>query len=239
MRLAVKLFIFLLPAVVFSQGSYLNVSLFDDTEFFVTFDNTSYNQPGSYAEFDQISPGEHNLKIIKYDATVPAQGSVLFEGKVKIPAGYDLYAVIDEYNAFTIFKKVKYFNNRCEWGCENRKKCGDKDGEKLNESYNEKADDCKYKIIKEDEYKALKKDINNRNFEATNSTVLKSAAEKNYFSSDQVRELLGFFTFEDSKLDIAKALYPRVCDKNNFFKVYSAFSFDSSVEELKNYISGK
>jgi len=240
MRFAVKLIIIILfPVITFSQSSYLNISLFDDTEFYVVFDNTSYSDPGNYAEFDQVSPGEHLLKIIKYDASMSAKGNTIFEGNVKIPSGYDIYAVIDEYNSFYIYKKVKYYNNRCDWSCQNRKSCGDKGEIKHNESYTEKADDCKYKVMKDDDFKSLKSDINNRNFESSNTTIIKSAAEKNFFSSDQVRELLNFFTFEDSKLDIAKSLYSRVCDKKNFFKVYSAFNFDSSVEELKNYISGK
>lgn len=240
MRLAVRLLILVIfPLLTYSQASYLNVSLFDDTEFYVVFDNAAYSDPGNYAEFDQVSPGEHSLKIIKYDASQSAQGNVIFEGKVKIPSGSDIYAVIDEYNSFYIYKKVKYYNNRCEWGCENRKKIGDKGEIKHNENYNDVPDDCKYKVMKEENFKELKQDINNRSFESTNITVLKTAAEKNYFSSEQVKELLGFFTFEDSKLDIAKSLYTRVCDKKNFFKVYSAFNFDSSIEELKNYISGK
>jgi hypothetical protein len=177
--------------------------------------------------------------MIKYDESVPEQGIVIFEGKIKVPAGYDIYLVIDEYNTPVIYKKVKYNFNRCECVSETRKKCGDKNGVKNKEINKENPDDCKYRIIKEDDFKDLKKSINSRNFETSNISIVKTAIDKNYFSSEQIRELLSYFTFESTKLDIAKYSYQKVCDKKNFFKVYDAFNFDSSIEELKNYISGK
>ena len=77
------------------------------------------------------------------------------------------------------------------------------------------------------------------NFESTNLNIVKTAIDKNYFSSEQLREILKYFNFESNKLEIAKYAYTKICDKNNFFKVYDAFNFDSSIDELKNYISGK
>lgn len=93
--------------------------------------------------------------------------------------------------------------------------------------------------MKKDDFDDLKKSVNNRNFESSNSAVVKTAIDNNILSSEQVKELLKFFTFEDTKLEIAKYSYKKVCDKNNFFKVYDAFDFESSITELKNYISGK
>lgn len=231
------LLFFLLPLYLYSQDSYFNISLYDENEFYVAFDSYSYSEPGNFAEFDNIQPGEHSLTVIKYDASMSARGNILYEGKVKIPAGYDVYAVIDEYNSINIYKKVKYGTNRCN--CENRKRIGEQTGEKQKEKRTETSDECKYKIIKSDDFKELKNSINNRSFETSNVDIAKTALEKNYFSSQQIRELLSFFTFENSKLDLAKYSYNKVCDKQNFYKVYEAFNFDSSIEELKNYISGK
>ena len=93
--------------------------------------------------------------------------------------------------------------------------------------------------MSDDNFRSLKRDIGNRNFETSNITVLKDVLDKNTVTADQVKELLGFFTFESNKLEIAKYAYKNTCDKNNYFKIYDEFTFDSSVEELKNYISGK
>lgn len=228
-------FLFSIAAHSFSQ-SYLQLSLYDDGDFQVIFDNTELSS-GNFAEFDNITAGEHYMKVVKEGPNVPAQADVVFDGKIKIPSGYDVYAVIDEYNAFIIYKKKKFAYNRFIPDGQFIRRCGEKHGNKEKEEYT--TDECKYKVIKKDDYKDLKSTINNRNFESTNLEVLKSAIDNNFFTSEQLLELLGYFTFESNKLEIAKYAYKKICDKKNFFKVYDAFNFDSSVTELKNYISGK
>jgi hypothetical protein len=232
--LSVSLFLIILTAVSFSQGSYLQLSLFDDGDFTVIFDETRLSE-GNLAEFDNFSPGEHYLRVVKIGINVPAQENVIFEGKVKLPAG-DIYAVIDEYNSFYIYKKKQYNYNRLVCTGDFIRKNGQGSTDKESEYV---VDECKGKVMKSEDFKDLKGSIGNRNFESTNVTILKTALEKNYVSSEQLKELLGFFTFEETKLEIAKYAYSRTCDTKNFYKVYEAFTFDSSVQELKNYISGK
>ena len=237
-KILFPLFVFvLLTNFSFSQNSYLQLSLYDDADFSVLFDNTELS-PGNYAEFDNISAGEHKLKIVKQDPSILQQSSVIFDGSIKIPAGFDIYAVIDEYNAFTVYKKKRYGINRYIPVGQYVRKCGeahnytDKDKQKY-------SDECSYKIMKKDDFKDLKGSINNRSFESTNLDIAKTAIDNNYLSSEQVRELMSFFTFETNKLEIAKYSYKKVCDPGNFFKVYDVFDFESSVTELKDYISKK
>ncbi|MCC6866139.1 MAG: DUF4476 domain-containing protein [Ignavibacteria bacterium] len=225
-------------SVFYSQNSYLQISLYDDEMFSVILDNTQFSD-GNYAEFDMLSPGEHILKVIKSGIDQSPQGNVVFEGKIKIPAGYDLYSVIDEYNAFYVYKKKKYGFNRIYPSGEGVKKCGDNGNTVTKKEEFTVNDECRYKIMKKEDFNDLKSSVSNRSFESSNIAVLKTAIDKNYLSSEQLRELLNYFTFEDSKLEIAKYAYKKVCDQKNFFKVYDAFDFDSSITELKNYISGK
>lgn len=233
------LFLMLLSSCIFAQSSYFNLCMYDESEFYIIFDSISYSDPGNYAEIDNVSPGEHKLKVIRYDASMSAEGNVIFEGSIKIPAGFDIYAVIDEYNNLSVYKKVKYMLNRCDCASDTRIRIGDKSVIKKDVTDKGLPDECKNKVIKRENFKDLKSSINSRNFESTNTTIVKEAIDLNYFTSEQVLGLLSYFTFEDSKLEIAKYSYKKICDKNNFFKVYDAFKFESSVEELKNYISGK
>jgi hypothetical protein len=224
-------------AISFSQSSYLQLSLYDDGNFTVTMDNTALTE-GNYAEFDNLSAGEHSLKVARVNTDPNASGTVIFDNKIKIASGSDLYAVIDEYNAFVIYKKKKYALNRLIPMGDFVMKCGDDNSKKVKDEYST-TDECRYKVMKKDDFKDLKGSINNRSFETSNTTIVKSAIDENYFTADQVRELLRYFTFEDTKLEIAKYSYKKVCDTKNFFKVYDAFDYDSSITELKNYISGK
>jgi hypothetical protein len=227
--------ILILTGFSFSQ-SYLQLSLYDDEDFSVVFDNTELSA-GNYAEFDNIPAGEHYLKVIKEGVNVPPTANVLFEGKIKIPSGFDIYAVIDEYNTFSIYKKKHYGFNRYAYNGDFMRRCGDQHSYKDNQQ--NYTDECRYKMMKKDDFKDLKSTINNMNFESTNLDLVKTAIDNNYFTSEQVRELLTYFTYEDNRLIVAKYAYKKVCDQKNFFKVYDAFNFESSVSELKNYISGK
>ncbi|MBK9515283.1 MAG: DUF4476 domain-containing protein, partial [Flavobacteriales bacterium] len=47
------------------------------------------------------------------------------------------------------------------------------------------------------------------------------------------------FSFEDSKLDFAKYAYDRTYDIGNYFKVNDAFTFESSMDELNEFIQAR
>jgi hypothetical protein len=211
--------------------AYLNISIYDDSEFFIEFDKVLLKTPGNYAEFDSVTGGEHDIKISKTQSGLP--GEIIYSGKIKIPMEYALWYVVDEYGSLLMYKKVNYSKKESLiFYNAGRKKCG---GDKnLNVTV---TDECTYKVIKDEDFKDLKKSISDRNFEITNIDILKSALDKNIFKSEQIRELLSYFTFEYNKIDIAKYAYKNTCDKKNYFKVYDAFIDDSSVNELKEFIN--
>lgn len=222
-----------------AQGTFLEISLYDGSEFRITFDNEDFSW-GNYASFDNITPGEHYIKIEKESVNVPPQANIVFYGKVKIPSGFDSYAVINEYGEFVIYRKLPYGKDRIDCETNSRRMCGRTEkGHDIRDQSPDISSDCRFKIIKADDFDALRKSINNRNFENSNVDILKSALDKNYFTSEQIKTLLTYFTFESNRLDIAKYSYKKVCDKNNFSVVFDLFSFDSSVKELQSYISNK
>ena len=55
----------------------------------------------------------------------------------------------------------------------------------------------------------------------------------------QVKEIILQFTFEQTRLDFAKYAYDRTYDVGNYFKVNDTFTFESSTEELNDYIDSR
>jgi len=49
---------------------------------------------------------------------------------------------------------------------------------------------------------------------------------------------MNMLTFESSKLELAKAGYAFVTDRQNFYLVNNSFTFDSSISELEHFIHG-
>ena len=74
-------------------------------------------------------------------------------------------------------------------------------------------------------------------FDESKLSTAKSIISANCLSTDQVVEICNMFSFEQTKLDFAKAAYSRTTDKANYFKVSNVYDFDASKEELNSFIS--
>ncbi len=84
-------------------------------------------------------------------------------------------------------------------------------------------------------FDAAKKSIQAKNFDDSKLIIAKQILDNNCLKCAQIKELMGLFSFEASKLEIAKHAWHRVVDKGNYFTINDAFTFDSSVDELNEY----
>lgn len=83
----------------------------------------------------------------------------------------------------------------------------------------------------------VKQSISNASFEDTKLSTAKTILASNYVNTDQVMEICGLFSFENTKLVFAKFAYNKTVDKNNYYKVNSVFDFDSNKQALNEFIS--
>lgn len=96
-----------------------------------------------------------------------------------------------------------------------------------------------YRVMSSKDFSDFRKLINDRTFESTKMEMAKSVIGNNYFSTGQVREMLGWFVFESNKLELAKIAFTRTADWQKYYKLYDIFTFESSVTELDEYIKGQ
>ena len=87
------------------------------------------------------------------------------------------------------------------------------------------------------EFSALKGSVASKSFEDSKLTIAKQGINTNCLTALQIKELLSVFTFEETKLDFAKYAYNRAYDVNNYYKINDVFTFESSIEELNEYIN--
>jgi hypothetical protein len=81
--------------------------------------------------------------------------------------------------------------------------------------------------------------LHNINRESSENNMMKSATliiNTNYLTSEQVKEMLQLFTFENNKLSLAELAYDKTVDKRNYFVVNDVFSYSSSKDELARFI---
>lgn len=89
------------------------------------------------------------------------------------------------------------------------------------------------------EFTDAKSSVESKSFEDTKLTLAKQVADNNCMSAEQIKGIMSLFSFEETKLEYAKYCYSRCSDKKNYYKLNDAFTFESSTEELNEYIKGK
>jgi len=84
-----------------------------------------------------------------------------------------------------------------------------------------------------------KQTIESKGFDDTKLSTAKQVVKGNCLTTDQILVVMKIFGFEDSRLEFAKYAYDYCFDQNNYYNVSEGFSFDSSTEELNEYIETK
>lgn len=80
--------------------------------------------------------------------------------------------------------------------------------------------------------------IQSKSFDETKLTVAKQVMSSNCLTTAQVKQIMLLFSFEETRLDLAKYAYGYTYDPNNYYQLNDAFTFSSSTDALNSYISG-
>lgn len=96
-----------------------------------------------------------------------------------------------------------------------------------------------YNVMSSKNFAEFKKLINDRTFESTKMDMAKDVIVTNGFTTDQVRDILSWFTFESNKLELAKLAFTSTYDRDKYYKLYDVFVFESNVTDLDNFIKNK
>jgi hypothetical protein len=88
-------------------------------------------------------------------------------------------------------------------------------------------------------FSKAKDNISSNSFEDSKMTVAKQVTKANCMTAAQIAEVMGLFSFEDSKLQYAKYAYDFCFNQGDYYEVNSAFTFESSIEDLNQYLESK
>jgi hypothetical protein len=93
--------------------------------------------------------------------------------------------------------------------------------------------------VSESQFNTMKSSIGSKSFEDSKLTIAKQILNNSCLLSSQVKEIMLMFNFEETRLDFAKFAYGRTYDIGNYFVVNDAFTFESSIDELGDYINSR
>lgn len=97
---------------------------------------------------------------------------------------------------------------------------------------------CNGYPMSETRFNEVVKSIESKGFDDSKLTMSKQVISTNCMTSNQVKRLMLLFSFEDTRLDLAKYAYGYTYDIGNYYQLNDAFTFESSIEELNEYTSG-
>jgi hypothetical protein len=108
-----------------------------------------------------------------------------------------------------------------------------------NGGYNNNYPNQQYRTAMSDaEFNQLVQSVRSKWMQSGKVSAIQStfSNQSYYFSTSQVRQLLEIVTAENNRLDLAKLAYRNVVDQANFRQLYDLLQYQSSRDDLDNYI---
>lgn len=206
--------------------SELLIRHFDNRPVIVSLDYDQIRQASNHIRFRNLLPGRHQLTVWSQPHR-GAYGQLLFNGFIDIPVSSEVRAMITRNRNLRInridpiFIPVQPDNWYNPVPVQPPGYCGT----------------VSPLGIDPVSFNALMQTITSASFESTRLNIARQAIQQyGTISVNQVRELMQVMSFESSRLEIAKMAYPYTFDRDQYFRLYDVFSFDSSINELIRFI---
>ncbi len=199
-----------------SFASKLKVYSFDNSLIKVVIDNRVYTGFSRFVNLNRLSPGIHNIKILKlqpYGMRLNPKSKIAYRGIIRVPANSNVIVKLNRFRDLDI--EITRYQNLCE-----------------QEYYNDN-NICNSGIQNINNLLYI---IDKASFDNDKLTIARQAVRQNGVYANQVLQIMDMFNFESTKLKFAKFAYKYCIDRNNYYMVNQGFSFNSSIKSLDNYI---
>lgn len=205
-----------------AQGSVFNLNTYSNSLFTVQIDNHYTTAPDRNFTFQNLAPGNHHVRIFKLRGRHHAKE--VYSGFVSIPFNSAVNAVYERYGQLRIVN-ILALAPACIDPYE--------------------VDHCNTTVVYQNqpqavcdaEFNQILGTLNNINFDSSRLNVAKQIISDKYLTTTQVIQIMNLFSFDSSRLEFAKCAYSRTLDRNRYFQTFNSFTFDSSVNELSNFIA--
>jgi hypothetical protein len=194
------------------NGSVLNLSMYNNAQFTVQLDDEYFHNPDHFYTIKNIIPGNHYLRVFQQRHHLRRE---VFSGFINISPASVISAKVERNNRLFIHAITPVFT------------------QPVSIPYSEYP----VQIVCENDFREMLNVISNRPFDSSRLSLSMQMASSNHFTSAQIARILHLFSFDSSRLEFAKHAYRFAADKQNYYRTYDSFSFDSSVRELSDFIS--
>ncbi|MBL7683417.1 MAG: DUF4476 domain-containing protein [Flavipsychrobacter sp.] len=225
-----------------SRRSIIKVRLSDNSRLAVSINDRYYDKQGTSITIGDLPAGRHYIKIYRYVPYATGRGGkarVVYSGGIRLSEGtiseftYDVRR--NEIYATTEFIDDTYDDRRDD-------RRDDRYDDRRDDRYEERDDiynNRRGRVWTQQDMSDLKKRVDDRMMDGEKQKLMQSVLQDRRYTTEQMRTMLNWLSFESTKVEVAKWGYDNVSDKQNYWKLESEFTFSSSKDEFNNYINGR
>ncbi len=240
------------------DGSRLTISSVSTVRMQVEVDGRRYNMNDNEVSIRSLRSGYHSIKIYRdkkqknriWDFGFGnGRQEIVYSNSVYLREGYHFDILVNRFgktfvDEHRIDRNDDWYNNddnRYGQGSDRDipdypENHNNRDNRDNSDNRDQRNDNNYSRAMNDYDFSLTKQSLQKEWFENTRVTTAKQIMDRNYFTSQQAKEILLLFTFENNRLDLAKYAYGKTVDKNNYFIINDVFSFNNSKEELARYI---
>lgn len=264
--LTVLMIIAAIPMVL-AQGnrSILKIRLSDNSPITVAVDRRYYDEHNRVITIGNFPAGRHTVRVFRWSSKARRR-VLVYDGVIRLQPGTMSYMVIDRYSGVARFTNSKITRGQIykdddrslyDWDRNNGYR-NDQNGDDIyndnrrhdddrNGNYNDDNGYGNYNNdygnsgnqMRANDMEDLRTRVSDRITDTDKMKLMQSVLANRYYTTDQVRQMLSWISFESTRLEFAKWAYANVTDKRNYWKLEDQFTFGSSKDEFNDYISNK
>jgi hypothetical protein len=222
----------------------------------ISVDGRKYTKIGRSLTVGDLPPGNHKIKIYKYNSNGYGYttGTLIYQGMLKMRPGRIYYGVVSNDGSLDLEENCCIddygrWNNNDNWdNMDQMNNTSNEDhGDNWNnnhswnqqhhqENHNENGWGSFNGQMSDGRFTQLTGQIRKASFETSKVSVANQALKTNKITCQQLLSILNEFSFESTKLQFAKDAYKSVTDKNNYFMINDVFAFQSSKDDLLEFL---
>jgi hypothetical protein len=235
----------LLLATLFTTAAFardegrLTITVSANSDVQVMIDSRSYRVDDQSIVLNNIQPGQHTVQVFRTRNNGRSvvnsrnrnnRNDVLYSSTIYVKPNYDVDIMINRFGKALVDERDLRYSNA---GYDDR---NDRNGNYGNGNDRYNNTDRYNQAMNEQDFNRFTQQIRSQWFGNGKMTTAKDGLARNYFTTGQVRQVLQIFSTESDKLELAKLAYRNVVDQQSYYQLYDVFSFQSSKDELDQYI---
>lgn len=212
--------------------TYLKIQL-EQANHVIIFDGTLYVSNGVFE--GEMDAGKHAISVLKHNYD-------LENGKVKTEIVYEGILDLSD-NMFYVYKLssvyLSFVSVDVYTPVTNDLAVSNETATSSNNTPSNSSNLPVGTAMVEESFATFISKLKDKSFDNQKIDFVKTAMKNNWFTCDQVLEVIQSLSFENNKVDLAKLMWHKTTDKGNFFKIYDAFTFSTSEKSVQEYINAQ